>query len=214
MRADHQNGRWGDAAMIAPSDPRRDEAARPTVLGALRVATGPAHEALSTGLAPEVICSDGPRYAAFLTALYGFHRAAERALAGADAVMPAPARRRSELIARDLAFLGSAGRPAVMPWTVPLTEPGAAWGVAYVVEGSALGGLLLAKFAHRHLGLGPGRGADFFADGAASGGRWRQVKAELGAPADAPWATAAVAAAVETFQSLERWMASQHRTPD
>lgn len=198
--------------MIAPSAPGRHEVAPPTVLGALRVATSPAHEALSTRLSPEALCSDRRRYAAFLAALYGFHRAAEQALAGADAVMPAPARRRSELIASDLAFLGAAGRPAVMPWTVPLTEPGAAWGVAYVVEGSALGGLLLAKFARRHLGFGPGGGADFFADGAASGGRWRQVKAELGAPADAPWATAAVVAAVETFQSLERWMASQPRT--
>lgn len=191
---------------MIPTHLRRSDA---TVLAELRAATGPAHEALSGGLSPEELCADRGRYVAFLSALHGFHLAAEQALARTGAVIAPPAVPRSTLIARDLQVLGARPRAASpMPWPVALTEPGAAWGVVYVVEGSALGGLLLAKLARRHLDLGPSSGAGFFASGAGADHRWRVVKAELSAPADAAWAPAALAAATATFEALAGWMAA------
>ena len=85
-------------------------------------------------------------------------------------------------------------------------EPGprgeaAALGVMYVVEGSALGGQMIARDAEKNLGVTPDRGASFFARGGADGmAGWRRFKAHLNERLDTPEKTeAAVGAARATF---------------
>ncbi len=203
---------WGYGGAVASSGSTITEGKviPATVLEALRSATTSSHDRLSVALSPEELCADRDRYTRFLAALYGFHAAAEQALATVPQVIAPVVASRSGLIASDLRALGNAGdAPPVMPWTVPLDRPGAAWGVVYVVEGSALGGMLLAKLARHQLGLDASNGAGFFASGAAAGTRWRAVKAELAAPVHVPWAAAATAAAAATFAALDAWMAAQ-----
>jgi heme oxygenase len=78
--------------------------------------------------------------------------AIETALDTADfaSVLPDwPERRRGASIASDLAALGEAVPP---PLPVPkLATPAALWGAAYVVEGSRLGGAMLARSVPENL---------------------------------------------------------------
>jgi heme oxygenase len=89
---------------------------------------------------------DPEDYRAFLTAHAMALRGIEQTLdaAGfADVLGDWPERRRGDAIAADLAALGA---PVPSPLSVPaLATPAAQWGAAYVVEGSRLGGALLAR---------------------------------------------------------------------
>lgn len=180
------------------------------VLGALRAATNDAHTRLSTTLDPARVCATRSSYTRFLAALYGFHRAVEQALGPVALSGVGPSPQRSALLADDLAVLGTAaaGLP-VMPWTTPLQAAGAEFGVAYVVEGSALGGILLGRLAREQLQLGPHDGASFFALGAGETRRWRQVKAALEQDAAGARLAPATAAAAATFEALGGWMHDQ-----
>lgn len=180
------------------------------VLGALRAATSEAHTRLSTSLDPSRVCATRSSYTRFLAALFGFHAAVERALGPVALSGVGASPRRSTLLAADLQFLGTpAAELPVMPWTTPVEAPGARYGVAYVVEGSALGGLLLGRLAREQLQLGPQHGASFFALGSGEAHRWRQVKAALEQDAAGARLAPAAAAAAATFEELERWMLAQ-----
>jgi heme oxygenase len=180
------------------------------VLGALRAATSEAHTRLSTSLDPSRVCATRSSYTRFLAALFGFHAAVERALGPVALSGVGASPRRSALLAADLQFLGTpAATLPVMPWTTPVEAPGARYGVAYVVEGSALGGLLLGRLAREQLQLGPQYGASFFALGSGEAHRWRQVKAALEQDVAGARLAPAAAAAAATFEQLERWMHAQ-----
>ncbi|MCD8514775.1 MAG: biliverdin-producing heme oxygenase [Burkholderiaceae bacterium] len=77
-----------------------------------------------------------------------------------QAYRPAP---RAHLAAQDLAYLGHE-LPLQHGLLAPLPQvAGTAWyGVAYVMQGSALGAQVIAAHLHRLLGLQAGLGASFF----------------------------------------------------
>lgn len=120
-------------------------AGMPDVRAALRRETAPDHERLDA-LFGRFRLDDPTDYRAFLTAHAMALPAVERALdeAGFAALLDDwPQRRRADAIAADLAALGAAiPTPLVAP---RLDTPAAQWGAAYVVEGSRLGGALLAR---------------------------------------------------------------------
>lgn len=176
----------------------------PAVL-ALRSATAGAHERLSLGLDPERLCGDRATYGQFLVALRGFYGAVERQVAP-PAGIPAPPIARSALLDRDLDALAiPRGAAPEMPWRIPLAEAGADWGVIYTVEGSALGGILLARLASEHLGIGQENGAAFFTAGASDPHRWPAVKAALRRDCTGERVAAAATAAGATFAQLAEW---------
>nr|HEX4312336.1 biliverdin-producing heme oxygenase [Kofleriaceae bacterium] len=107
------------------------------VLAHLREATRAAHEALDAN-----VRVDPATYPAFLRASLAAVEPVERAIA---AVIPFAVERTPALRA-DLDDLGAG--PAASPAAAfALDSPSAAWGAAYVVEGSTLGGLVLADRA-------------------------------------------------------------------
>jgi heme oxygenase len=112
---------------------------------ALRRDTAGDHERLDA-LFGRFRLDDPVDYRAFLTAHAMALPSVEAALdaAGFAALLDDwPARRRGSAIAADLAALGDAMPP---PLAAPsLDTPAAQWGAAYVVEGSRLGGALLAR---------------------------------------------------------------------
>jgi heme oxygenase len=112
---------------------------------ALRTATADEHARLD-GLFERFDLSDRADYARFLTAHAAALPAVEQALdaAGMGQLMPDwSARRRTPLLLGDLADMGLPA-PATLPQPV-LPDAAACWGAAYVVEGSRLGGALLAR---------------------------------------------------------------------
>ncbi len=85
---------------------------------------------------------------------------------------------------------------------------GAAVGCLYVIEGSTLGGQVIAKQLLEPLGITTERGGKFFrAYGAETGRRWREFAqwAEQQA-AQTPLEAAAVRGARQTFEEFARWM--------
>jgi heme oxygenase len=180
-----------------------------TVLGALRRACADRHQALEALLQLEHTRERG-RY--------------ERVLAGFGAFLPRwevlvrprlPAslqawfdeRSRWPLLERDLAALGL--RPAEVPDPVAalaLPDRAALFGSLYVLEGSALGGQVIARRAQQLWSLGPDNGAAYFNGwGARTGARWAEFRALLHREADAPAAAqhSACLGAVATFEALQ-----------
>ncbi len=93
-----------------------------------------------------------------------------------------------------------------------LTSVGAAVGCLYVLEGSALGGQMIARHFQAKLGLTSERGLRFFTGfGEATVSQWRafgqwaETETEA-AKSDPTFPPAAVAAARETFDCFARWM--------
>jgi len=119
----------------------------------LRAATADAHAALDARLRGALVSRE--RYGAFLRAS---HRALEmlEAPLGRFPRLESSVGRRARLIERDLAALRestSPSPPGRSSVTLELSSEGEAFGAAYVVEGSALGGLALAKGLGTALGL-------------------------------------------------------------
>lgn len=158
-------------------------------------------------------------YERYLRAMWGFHAPVEEMFVVSQPLAATGfdphERRRAQLLARDLAALGDAG-----PWARCVTLPAATTlahvlGIAYVLEGSTLGGrFILAKLPP---GLAAVRGmatAFLTGYGAETGARWRAFAAiterEL---ADDESCAAAVAGARDTFRTLVAWLA-QHETFD
>ena len=126
------------------------------------------------------------RYVASLKGLRDAHRIVERELARHASTLREfgydPAQR-SKLawFAEDLSALqpGSRGeRDATILFS--LENPAAAFGAVYVMEGSTLGGQIIARHVGPTLGVSPDAGLRYFSGyGAATGERWRETSAAI-----------------------------------
>jgi heme oxygenase (biliverdin-IX-beta and delta-forming) len=212
------------SAAALPSKPEEvGSGARTALLAALRSATRADHERIEAILPLARPGIDRASYRALLAALYGFHSPLERELGRVDGLralgLDCRLRRRSHLLRRDLLSLGMTlpdvarlPRCTDLPSVRPLA---AALGCLYVVEGSTLGGQVLAGRAREALGVGLGDGASFFHGyGPATGAMWSAFVAALAAlPPDEAAERAAVSAAVATFGAIERWLRARGAAP-
>ena len=194
--------------------------AAPGLRARLREATADIHERLHghPGLgaaASGVMARDD--YRQLLIRLWGFHKAFEIALEAAVGSLrldiELAARARAPMLEEDLRALGlSAGEIAALPRCDQVFRPrdGAEFfGALYVVEGSTLGGLHIARALSGLFGGAEGEGRRFFLGyGARHGAMWRGFLEQLDAFAgDEADELAAVAGAVRTFADFETWMA-------
>lgn len=181
------------------------------VLAALRQATADAHRRIETVASLDTL-ADRAGLVRVLTAFSAFHAvwepAAQAVLPPADAAWLA-ARSRRDWLAQDLRALAAAGEPLAalpaLPVALQLPDAAAAWGSVYVLEGSTLGGQLIARHLRDTLGLTPETGARYHAGhGPRTAARWREcgerLQAALGT--DAAACERACAAAVHTFDVL------------
>jgi heme oxygenase len=119
-------------------------------------------------------------------------------------------RSRHALLQRDLAVLRQACLPrreADPAHRLQLHTPAAAWGSMYVLEGSALGGQVIARRLQQRWGLDGDSGAAYFHGwDARTGPLWRDFRDRLEAqvPPDPPSRQQACAAAACTFEALAR----------
>jgi heme oxygenase len=157
-------------------------------------------------------------YHRYLVAMHGYHAPLERGLgahAGLLAVgFEAPLRQKRALIERDLARLGDP-RSAwpECPRLPALGSLARATGVAYVLEGSTLGGrYILAKLPPALAALRGHATAFLEGYGDETGARWRAfgevVARAIGSPADED---EAVAGACDAFARLIDWLALHER---
>jgi len=207
-----------DAVRAPPS-----RVARPPqdMRAALRRATAAAHEGLHKNQAfAELLRGDLPRrdYANLLLRLLGLHAAVERKLAphlGSSWFAwydAAPGELRSARLRRDLVALGTpqslitaaAAADDVLP---SLATPAAALGCAWVVEGSALGGRLLARHVASIIGDGEEGGGSFFLSNPEPPARWVACCDAVNLCGAEPGNRAAIlAAATATFEAVGTWL--------
>lgn len=183
-----------------------------TARALLRDATRPLHDRVerAVDLTARARTRDG--YRALLTAFYGLHAPIERQLAALpwdEAGLDVGARRKGPLLRADLRALGV--DPAAVPRCpdLPRTDTVAAgFGCLYVLEGSTLGGQVIARDVEASLGLDAGSGAAFFRSYGADVGRmWRAFTRALDAHVDTEARRReALAAATATFETFERWV--------
>lgn len=134
--------------------------------------------------------ADTAGYARFLTAHARALPAVEAALAGIESLPPL--RPRAPLLQADLAALGLP-MPALLAIDPP-ADTAAAFGMAYVIEGSRLGGGMLARRVPEHL-------PHAYLSATHLPGEWRAFGQALDAAAghDAAWIAIASAAANRVF---------------
>lgn len=159
-------------------------------------------------------------YARYLRAMWGYHTPLEEMFVVTPALtalgFDPELRRRAHLLAQDLIAIDDPG-----PWARCTVLPSAPsiphmLGIAYVLEGSTLGGrYILAKLPPA---LAPlrGRATAFLTGyGTDTGSRWRSFSAIVERLLDSPGACdAAVAAARETFARMVDWLACHERRDD
>lgn len=184
------------------------------LLQRLRAETAEAHARLEAEVGLEHITASPAAYRALLCRFRGFHAAWEpraTALLGGRAILAE--RLRLHLLDADLAVLGlSPAEIAALPVCrplMPLDRPAQALGTLYVMEGSTLGGAVIAAELGRRLGHLPGHGCSYFAaHGPRRGAMWQAFRAALPAePEAAAEPDAILASAVATFAVLQRWLA-------
>ncbi|MBA4016629.1 MAG: heme oxygenase [Pirellula sp.] len=193
------------------------------LLAKLRQATAQAHERLESDL--DLLRADLTRrdYFQLLRSMYAFIAPWEMQvgalLGSADRAM-FDARRKSELLVDDLRFahereLADVAKDSLLR-TAPrdclprLSTAADAWGSWYVVEGSTLGGEILARHFRAKWGLLPGGGLSYFSCyGRDVGKKWSEfaVAATVAVPRDSYGAAAA--AAVATFEHLHAWLVAK-----
>lgn len=157
-------------------------------------------------------------YLQLLQRLLGLHDPVEERLAQHDggpwmawrriaALPPRAERLRQDLRDLGLAPQGLQALPRADDLLPGLADPAAALGCAWVVEGSALGGRLLARRLDSILAGGPG--GRFFAQDTAGPERWRALVAAVEAcGADPARRAVMTSTASATFAAFETWLGS------
>jgi heme oxygenase len=183
-----------------------------TLLERLKIETRPAHDRIEAAIDVERRITSRGAYRALLARFYGFHVAWE---AAAEEVAPDPQafRRRckADLLARDLKALGlSAHEIARLPRChplMPLPAPAAVLGSMYVVEGSTLGGAIIARDVERRLGLTAETGCAYFRSyGRDTAMMWKSFGAMLTALSSPEVDDLIVASASRTFDVMHDWL--------
>lgn len=197
---------------------------------ALREQTRVQHEALEQRVRLMEADVSLAYYRDYLRAMLGYCEPVEQslsALPGWSAALPDhPQRVKAALIRRDLSDLATmdgaaAGRAdeaqvPTCPFIPPLRDLDDAFGADYVLEGSTLGGQVLARHLGARLGVTPERGAAFLASyGKDVGPMWRRFceALERHAAGDERKRLAIVAAAAATFTAVDRWFQERLSQP-
>lgn len=183
-----------------------------TLLERLKAETRAEHDRIERTVDLDRLTATLAGYRAMLMRLHGFHSAWEAKAAevvGGDDLFRR--RRKARLIAKDLARLGMdeeeiARLPRCHP-PMPLSNEAEAMGSLYVVEGSTLGGAVIARAAERRLGLTAETGCGFFRSyGRETAAMWRSFGTRLLELSSPAVDGIVVASAKRTFEVMRIWL--------
>jgi heme oxygenase len=122
------------------------------------------------------------------------------------------ARQRKGMLERDLAWFGSTVDGEQRPTLPEMNTQARRLGVMYVMEGSTLGGQLIARHVERVLGLSEGQGNAYFrGHGARTGTMWKEFCEVLQTRVPDSEAEAVMGAAKEMFAVFGSWMGRRAR---
>jgi heme oxygenase len=183
-----------------------------TILARLKTETRAAHDRIEAAMDLDRRIASRDAYRSLLIRFYGFHKAWEE-----EAARRAPdrdffeRRRKTQHLVRDLEALGLKSDdiirlPQCRP-LMPLPGPEAVLGSMYVVEGSTLGGAIIARDVKNRLGLDAETGCAYFRSyGRDIAAMWESFGAVL-LEASAPEVDdLIVESAQKTFDVMHDWL--------
>lgn len=187
------------------------------MLKCLKAATGTRHAALERQLPlldPSLSHGTCRQY---VQRLFGFYDPLEKRLLEvpwwSEIGFDYAPRQKTPRLRQDLQVLGGTEQSiAALPrceHLPPLTSEAQLWGCLYVIEGATLGGQIIIKNLHTHLGLTATSGASFFDGyGSQTGSRWKAFCAAVPAQGeDVPGGPdAMLLSANVTFDALSEWL--------
>jgi heme oxygenase (biliverdin-IX-beta and delta-forming) len=175
-----------------------------TLREALRASTRSRHDALDRALMPHGAAWTRGRYQRFLRGTLAVVETLEPAIAALlPEIVPVEAPSRAARLRRDLRALGDDCR--VAPVALDLSDRPAAFGAAYVLEGSMLGGQYVAQAVARDLRVDDASLTYLRPPGGGVGPRWKAFVAALdafGATVAPAVRRSAEAAAMATFAAF------------
>lgn len=190
---------------------RVQDPSQSTMHARLRAETASDHEMAESAVDLLGATLSRESYRATVALLYGFQAPIEAALAetAAEVGCGLALRPRAHELARDLSALGlSAADVDALPRcaVLPVFERREhVVGSLYVIEGSRLGGRIVARALIDRLGIDAATGGAYFHGDGDVGARWREVLAWLEREAEVCLADQVIAAARDTFATLNRW---------
>ena len=182
------------------------------VLQRLKHETADAHARIEQVFDLEARTGSEIAYRELLGRFYGFHVVWEPRV---EAALDHPAffheRRKTPLLIRDLRTLGTGDdeieRLSLCDAHLPLRSSAEAFGSLYVIEGSTLGGTIIARQIGRRLGLGINTGCSYFrCYGDQVGPMWKAFGAELLMRTRSHDEDVVIASANRTFSVLHAWL--------
>lgn len=184
---------------------RKSHVARGRILARLERETRAEHEAIEAVAVATGFMTDEQAYRRYLGAMYGFFATLEPELH--RALPELEGRSKLEWLRTDLATFGDDADGLAQCSDVGMTAPrSAAFGAAYVVEGSTLGGRFILDRIGR-AGVAPGARTFFAGYGASTGARWKAFVALLTEHAEGGERDEAIiAGANATFRALRLWL--------
>lgn len=177
----------------------------------LRQATAPQHSQLEANEVSKRLMNPNvtvAQYAHYLSCMYPVIAFCETYIFPViEQIIPTDERRKLHLLDKDLAALHHApATAAYQPLTLPV-DIATAFGHMYVIEGSTLGGRVIVKHIHKHLGLDEHNGAAFFIGyGNATGPLWQSFMATFTEYiANTQSEAVVIAAAQDTFAAIDEY---------
>jgi heme oxygenase (biliverdin-IX-beta and delta-forming) len=183
-----------------------------TLLDRLKHETQFAHERIERSMDLERRIGSLASYRELLARFYGFHSVWEPA---AESIIADPSlfrgRRKAQHLKKDLRALGMCDTeivslPRCRP-LMPMPTAAAVLGAMYVVEGSTLGGAIIARQIHRRFGLTADTGCAYFRSyGAEVGPMWKAFGVALVGLSPPEAEDEVVSSANRTFGFMEEWL--------
>jgi len=185
------------------------------LLQRLKRETALAHDRIEQAFGLRARTSSTSAYRDLLARLYGFHAVWEPRV---EAVLPDPelfrGRQKTGHLINDLRALGMAdsdiGELSLCRSLMPLHSSAEAIGSMYVIEGSTLGGAIIARHVERGLGFDRRNGCSYFrCYGEDVGPMWKAFGAKLLVLCRPSESDAVVASANQTFEVLQAWLCGE-----
>jgi len=146
-------------------------------------------------------------YVNFLKLMYGYYSALERRVQEYVSEMEIGKRRKAERLLEDISYFESTSTPDLCNELPPISSHAEALGAMYVMEGSTMGGKIIARMIEGQAGINGPSGFSFFNGyGEETGKMWEEFKLFLNKPLDELEKLNLILTANRTFRTFYNWI--------
>jgi heme oxygenase (biliverdin-IX-beta and delta-forming) len=174
----------------------------------LKDSTQPSHQALEKKMVSMIKdIRNKQDYVKFLKLMYGYYSAMESRIQDYVADPEISKRRKAVRLLDDISYFESSSEAALCQELPPIRSHAEALGAMYVMEGSTMGGKIIAKMIEGQAGINGPSGFSFFNGyGEETGKMWEEFKVLLNRPLDEMEKLNLILTANRTFKTFYNWI--------